>query len=229
MDLTRYVKDILKAELENKEVTAVSESPHTKQVLPEIKDSFKEYLNDIQASFSHSKVDNLQLEDIYIAPDLKDLSNGKNSNKVKVENLDDLTDAIDADGVKYAFLGNDLAGKSANTKYLFLKYFELGLYPVLLKGSDISSNIRPESLQKLVENKISEQYEVAFTLAEIDSSKVIVLIDDFHKATKAKNRYWPALMKNLEGLFQHIIVTGNSLMLIENLNKQDPFKNFKSF
>ena len=126
--------------------------PKRNQVIPEIKDSFKEHLNDIQASFSHSKVDNLQLEDIYIAPDLRDLSNGKNSSKVKVENLDDLTDAIDADGVKYAFLGNDLAGKSANTKYLFIKYFELGLYPALLiKGSDISSNIRPESLQKLVE------------------------------------------------------------------------------
>lgn len=229
MDLTRYVKDILKAEAENDEETAVSESSQTKQVIPEIKNSFKEYLNDIQASFSHSEVDNLQLEDIYIAPDLRDLSNGKNSSKVKVENLDDLTDAIDEDGAKYAFLGNDLAGKSANTKYLFLKYFELGLYPVLLQGSDINSNIRPESLQKLVENKISEQYEIAFTLTEIDSSKVIVLIDDFHKATKAKNRYWPALMKNLESLFHHIIVTGNSLMLIENLNKQDPFNNFKSY
>jgi len=229
MDLQRYVNDILKAEVENNEESTIPEKPSTKHVIPEIKDSFKEYLNDIQASFSHSKVDNLHLEDIYIAPDLRDLSNGKNSSKVKVENLDDLTDAIDVDGTKYAFLGNDLAGKSANTKYLFQKYFELGLYPVLMKGSDISSNIRPESLQKLVESKISEQYEVPFNLSDIDSSKVIVLIDDFHKATKAKNRYWPALMKNLESLFQHIIVTGNSLMLIENLNKQDPFKNFESY
>lgn len=229
MGLQRYVTNLLKTEIQSEEVSVVSERPSTKQVIPEIKDSFKDYLNDIQASFSHSKVDNLQLEDIYIAPDLRDLSNGKNTSKVKVENLSDLTDAIDAEGVKYAFLGNDLAGKSANTKYLFLKYFELGLYPVLLKGSDFGSNIRPESLQKLVETKIAEQYEVPFDLADIDTSKVILLIDDFHKATKAKNRYWPALMKNLESLFQHIIVTGNSLMLIENLNKQDPFKNFNSY
>lgn len=229
MGLQRYVTDLLKTEIQSEEVSAVSERPSTKQVIPEIRDSFKDYLNDIQASFSHSKVDNLQLEDIYIAPDLRDLSNGKNTSKVKVENLSDLTDAIDAEGVKYAFLGNDLAGKSANTKYLFLKYFELGLYPVLLKGSDFGSNIRPESLQKLVETKIAEQYEVPFELADIDTTKVILLIDDFHKATKAKNRYWPALMKNLESLFQHIIVTGNSLMLIENLNKQDPFKNFNSY
>lgn len=229
MDLQNYVTDLLKAEIQNEEVSVVSEGSSAKQVIPEIKDSFKDYLNDIQASFSHSKVDNLQLEDIYIAPDLRDLSNGKNASKVKVENLSDLTDAIDAEGVKYAFLGNDLAGKSANTKYLFLKYFELGLYPVLLKGSDFGSNIRPESLQKTVETKIAEQYQVPFELADIDTTKVILLIDDFHKATKAKNRYWPALMKNLESLFQHIIVTGNSLMLIENLNKQDPFKNFNSY
>ena len=226
MDLNRYVKDVLKAEIQKVEE---DETKPSNQVIPEVKEVFEKYLNDIEASFSHNEVDNLYLEDIYIAPDLRDLNNGKNTSKVHVENLAELTDAIDEDGAKYVFLGNDLAGKSANCKYLFQKYFELGLYPVLLKGSDIGSNIRPETLQNIVEQKISEQYEVPFSLSEIDASKVIVIIDDFHKATKAKNRYWPALMKNLESLFQHIILTGNSLMLIENLNKQDPFKNFKSY
>lgn len=226
MDLTRYVKDIL---IESNKSIEIETPKKQRQVIPEIKESFKEFLNDIEARFAHSKVENLHLEDIFIAPDLKDLNNGKKSSTVKVENIDFLTNAIDVEGTKFAFLGNDLAGKSANCKYLFQKYFGLGLYPVLINGSDIGSNIRLETLQNLIEQKISEQYEVKFNLSEIDKSRVIVIIDDFHKATKSKNRYWPALMKNLEELFHHIIITGNSLMPIENLNKQDAFKNFKLY
>lgn len=226
MDLTRYVKDILKEEIQE---AVISKPEELRQVIPEIKESFKTYLNDLEANFAHSKVDPLRLEDIYIAPDLKGLNNGKKTTTVKVENLDTLTDAIDVEGTKFAFLGNDSAGKSANCKYLFQKYFELGLYPVLISGSDVGSNIRPETLKNLIEEKIAEQYEIPFKLSEIDDTRVIVIIDDFHKATKGKNRYWPALMKNLEELFHHIIVTGNSLMLIENLNKQDAFKYFKVY
>jgi len=226
MDLTRYVKDIL---IESNKVIESTVVSTKRQVIPEIKESFKVFLNDLEANFAHSKVDNLHLDDVYIAPDLRDLNNGKKTNTVKVDNLDTLTDAIDVEGTKFAFLGNDSSGKSANCKYLFKKYFELGLYPVLISGSDVGSNIRPETLQNLIEQKISEQYEIPFKHSEIDDSRVIVIIDDFHKATKGKNRYWPALMKNLEDLYHHIIVTGNSLMPIENLNKQDALKNFKLY
>lgn len=229
MDLTRYVKDFIKEENAEIEVASSIKKQEKRQIIPEIKESFKEFLNDIEARFAHSKVDNLRLEDIYIAPDLKDLNNGKKSATIKVENLEKLTDAIDVDGTKFGFLGNDSAGKSANCKYLFQKYFELGLYPVLINGTDIGSNVRPETLQNIVEQRISEQYEEAFQLSEIDNARVIVIIDDFHKATKSKGKYWSVLMNNLEELFQHIIVTGNSLMPIENLSKQDPFKNFKLY
>jgi len=232
MDLTRYVKDLLKEESQE---TAISKPTEQRQVIPEIKESFKEFLNDIEARFAHSKVDNLRLEDIYIAPDLKDLkylknlNNNKKTTTVKICNLDSITNAIDVEGIKLVFHGNDLSGKSANCKYLFQKYFELGLYPVLISGSDIGSNIRPEILQNLIEHNITKQYEVHFKLSDIDGTRVIVIIDNFHKATKGKSRYWPALMKNLENLFHHIIVTGNSLMSIEGLNEQDAFKNFKLY
>lgn len=226
MDLTRYVKDILKEEIQE---AYIRKPEAQRQVIPEIRESFKIYLNDLEANFAHSKVDPLRLEDIYIAPDLKDLNNGKKTTTVKVENLNILTDSIDVDGAKVALLGDDSAGKSANCKFLFQKYFELGLYPVLIGGSEVGSNIRPETLQNLIEEKIIEQYESPFKLSEIDNTRVILIIDDFHKATKGKNRYWPALMKNLEDLFHHIVVTGNYLMLIENLNKQDAFKNFKVY
>ncbi len=36
-------------------------------------------------------------------------------------------------------------------------------------------------------------------------------------------------MKNIESEFSHIIVTGNTLMPIENLSKRNPFNNFKIY
>ena len=226
MDLTRYVKDVLKEELQE---AIICETTSQKQVIPEIKESFKDYLNDLEANFAHSKVDILRLEDIYIAPDIKELNNGKKTTILKVDNLDILTNSIDIEGSKFAFLGAESSGKSANCKYLFLKYFELGLYPVLINGADFGSNIRPDTLKNLVEVKILEQYEIGFKLSEIDISRVIIIIDDFHKATKGKNRYWHILMKNLEDHFSHIVFTGSIMMPIENFNKQDPFKNFKLY
>ncbi|GAB2777677.1 hypothetical protein GCM10027275_21080 [Rhabdobacter roseus] len=228
MDLVRYVKDALREE--NKIIELVPDAKKNNlHVIPEIKDSFKEFLNSFEAIFAHSKVDKLQLEDIYIPPDLKDLNNGKKSTISKIENLDDLTSAIDVEGIKFVFVGHDLAGKSANCKYLFQKYFELGLYPVLINGTDFGSNIRHEVIQNIINNKISEQYETSFQLSEIDITRVIIIIDDFHKSTKGKNKYWPVLMNNLEKVYSNIIITGNALMIIENLNKQDPFKNFKLY
>jgi hypothetical protein len=230
MDLTRYVKDTLKKSNIDSEATTEAVASVKHQIIPEIKESFQFFLQDLEAIFAHSKVDRLTLEDIYIAPDLKDLNNNKKSDTVKVVNLDDLTNSIDVAGTKLAFIGNDSAGKTANSKYLFLKYFyELGLYPVLFSGSDFGSNVRKETIIKLIEEKISEQYESPFYLSEIDSSKVIIIIDDFHKATKGKNRYWHLLMSNIEELVGNIIVTGSHVMLMENVTKKDPFNNFEIY
>lgn len=223
MHLTGYVKDVLK---ESAKLTSGKSSDSNERVIPEIKFSFQSYLNDIEASFAHSKVDNLKLDDIYIAPDLKDIYNSDKSNSFKVKNLDEITNTTDSENVKFVLLGNDLAGKTANSKYLFGRYFELGFYPILINGLDIGGNIRSEAIQKLIEEKIQEQYEKPFHVDDIERSKAIVIIDDFHKASKGKSKFWPHLMNNIEEVIPNIIVTGNSLMPIENINKEDPFKDF---
>jgi hypothetical protein len=230
MDLTRYVKDLLKKSNENSyenEELKTSILAVKNQIIPEIQKEFLEFLNDLEVIFAHSKLDRLTLDDIYIAPDLKDLKYNKKSDSVKVTNLNDLTNAIDSKGTKLALIGADSAGKTASSKYLFLKYFfELGLYPIFIKGADFGSNIRKDTILKLIEEKIEEQYELKFSLENIDTSKVILIIDDFHKATKGKNKYWPLLMSNIESLVGNVIVTGGQVMLLENVTKKDPFKNF---
>jgi hypothetical protein len=200
-----------------------------KSLVPEINSKFLDYLNDPEVNFSHSKVDKIDLEDIYIPPDLRDITESNKTSGFKIINLEELTSAVEADGIRYLIIGNESAGKTATTKYLFKNYFSYGLLPILLKGSDFNANIRSESIRKVVETTIAEQYQDPFSLDDFDKERFVLIIDDFHKSTKGNNRYWSAFMANLQELFSHIIVTGNTLMPIRNLSKHDPFQNFNTY
>ncbi len=207
----------------------VAETKIAKPLIPEIHPYFFKYLNDTEANFAHSKADIIPLTDIYIAPDLRDMNNPKKGTTYKVVNLDTLTDAIDVEGIKFALIGNESSGKTANCKYLYTKYFNSGLLPVFLNGTDINNNIRSEAIRKIVEEKITEQYETPFAIEDFHIDRFLIIIDDFHKSAKGNNRYWATLIKNIESEFKNIILTGNSLMPIENVTKQDAFRNLEIY
>jgi hypothetical protein len=222
--LTNCVLDLHKSLSTETTVKTNSESAEALQLKPE----FSNFLNDIEAVFAHSIIDTINLEHLYLAPDLKNL-NQKQGKSYSVTNLDDISNAIDVEGFKYILIGNDTSGKTANTKYLFSKYFQLGLTPVLIKGSEINNNIRVDALKKLIENKSEEQYTNRLKIDEDNKNSFVIIIDDFHKTTKGKNKYWTTLTNNLEAICPNIIATGSSLMPLETLNGHDPFKNFDLF
>lgn len=222
--LTNCILDLHKETSKNIEESASPKNIESLQLTPD----FANYLNDIEAVFAHSKLDTINLEHLYLAPYLKDL-NQKHGKSYRVTNLDEVSNAIDVEGFKYVLIGNDTSGKTANTKYLFNKYFQYGLTPILIKGSEISNNIRVDALVKLIKTKSKEQYNVIANIDEQNKSNLVLIIDDFHKVTKGKNKYWTTLITNLENICPNIILTGSSLMPLETLNGHDPFKNFNLY
>jgi len=194
----------------------------------QLSSKFEEYLNDVEVVYAHSKVDVVTLEDVFITPDLRNV-NQRQSKSYSTINLDTISDAIDVDGIKFVLIGDDLAGKTSNCKYLFQKYYLFGLKPVFLKGTDIKSNIGVDTLEKLINNKLSEQYEKYDVIDKTGGREFVLIIDDFQKATKCRHRYWARLIQNLERLCSNIIVSGSPLMPIENLEGKDPFKNFEIY
>lgn len=221
--LTNCVLDLRKSQESNDS----SPQPFDRNIF-QLKHEFEKYLNDVEVVFAHSKVDNVTLEDVYIPPDLRNI-NERQSKAYSTKNLDTISDAIDVDGIKFVLIGNDLAGKTANCKYLFKKYYHFGLRPVLLKGSDFNNNIRTDSLIKLINERLSEQYEKFSEFDLGEGSEFVLIIDDFHKATKGKNRYWARLIQNFDSLCPNIIISGSTLMPIETLEGQDPFKDFNIY
>jgi hypothetical protein len=200
-----------------------------KSLVPEINSNFLNYLDDPAATFSHSQVDTINLQDIYVAPDLKDLNDAKKTTGYKTINLEELTGAIDVDGIRYVIIGNESAGKTTAAKFLFRNYFNYGLLPILVKGNEFNNNIRTDAIRKIVESKIAEQYDEPFYLKDFHNDRFLIIIDDFHKAAKGNNKYWSALMANVQKAFSHVIVTGNTLMPVENVSRRNPFDNFKIF
>lgn len=229
-DLRKHLqKHLLSLIPKQSTIAEILQTKKAKQLIPEIHSNFSRYLDDTEANFAHSKAEIIPLSDIYIAPDLRDMNNSKKSNYYKVINLDTLTDSIDVEGIKFALIGNESSGKTANCKYLFIKYFNSGLLPVLLNGTDINNNIRTEAIRKIVEEKITEQYEISFTIDDFHIERFIIIIDDFHKSAKGNNKYWATLVKNIESGFKNVVLTGNSLMPIENVTKQDAFQNLEIY
>ena len=210
---------INKNTVQNQNTTQIS-------LVPEINSNFLKYLEDPEANFSHSKVDSINLSDIYISPDLRDLNERKKASSYKTINVEDLISALEVQGTKYVLIGDDSAGKTATVKFLFRSYFNYGLIPIIIDGSDINNNIRSEAIVKLAESKIIQQYETPFELKDFHKDRFIIIIDNFHKAAKSNNKYWPVLMKNIESQFINIIVTGDTVMPIENISKKNPFDKF---
>lgn len=102
-ELILSIKAILKKEkeLEKNLITANNRNPIN--FIPEIKKSFLDYLNDMEATFAHPNKDKVYLEDVYISPDLQKLEKNQKSNVNKTIKLSVLNDAIDLDGIKHVF------------------------------------------------------------------------------------------------------------------------------
>lgn len=223
--LTSYFLTLQK--IKNKQNPSSIENSIKKVFNPQLSENHLLYLNDMEATFAHSNVDKVNFDDIYIAPDLQKLEKKKKHNLNKTIKLSSLTDAIDIAGIKYVFLGNELAGKTASCKYTFQKYFNKSLIPVLINGEEIN-NIKIEAIEKIVEKNIAVQYEEPFLLEDINSEKLLLIIDDFHKSAKGLNKYWHTLISNLESKFKNVILAGSPLMTIDK-NYNEPFKDFTMY
>lgn len=195
-----------------------------------LSDEFSQYLNSSGNLFTHSSGLDISLEDIYVPLNLKILDNETKTEKRT--NIEDLTSALDIDGILYNIVGGESSGKTALCKYLFKRYFNQDLFPVLLSGSDINSNIRLDNIIRVVNDKIGKQYSsisISATLEKSNNNRFILIIDDFQKSAKGNDKYWKLLVSNIESLFSNIIIVGDVSLPNDELSAYPPFENFEKF
>lgn len=222
--LTKYLSDKYISKDEN---TTIDNS----QITIQLKQEFEKYLHSIDAYFTHPSGEDLSLDDLYVPQNLKIIS--ENNKNDKRTNIADLTDAIDIDGIHYYIIGGERSGKTAMCKYTFCKYYyNNNLTPILLNGSDLSSNTRKDKILQIITDKYKEQY---CSFASIPSEKAenndgfVVIIDDFQFAAKGNDKYWKLLVSNLESLFTNIIVIGDISISTHDLSANPPFESFDKY
>lgn len=193
-------------------------------------DNFDEYLRSTDNFFTHPSGEELTLDDIFIPQNLRKISNeSKNEKKINLENL---TNAIDVEGIRYNILGADSSGKTALCKYIFKRYFNQNLYPVLLKGDDLNTNVNCTNIIKITTERIKEQYKSIPTNISDDkenNNSFLIIIDDFQKSAKGKETYWKLLVSNIERLFENIVIVGDNSLSTKELSANPPFENFERY
>jgi len=200
-----------------------------------LKNAYTALLNDPGAKFTHSKVDEVFLSDIYVPPYLKNVTMNKESKtklfkfehsdmalaiNLEEEAAEDKSSVNEKQKFHKLILGTESSGKTAILKNFFLKYYEKGLYPVYISVGKIT-DVNSEKLKKIIGKEFKDQYdELESTFEQIDFHKVVILIDDLHKFKNINSKV--ALIRNLTKLFDKILITGNELMLFESYtNKQN--------
>lgn len=179
-------------------------------------DSFSLFLKNTELlSKAHSQKPEVELDDIFIFPDLTKYDDFLNYEK-KVNSEKIISEFYNHS--KILISGEDQSGKTTLCKKLFLELRNNNFVPVYITDSQ---NSFQGSIESLILNAAKEQYN-NLLLSEITPNKIVPIIDDFHYA-KQKEK----LLSQLVGFsFQFIFVDD-----IFNLNLKDEtlLKSFEQF
>lgn len=194
----RWKQDIYQQYSENKIIL----NKKTKRVI-EVSNAFIEEIDriNIPLMFSDKQV---TLSDIYVFPDLETLTS---------KSEDTIDDYIDSEKLLYhnkarncIFEGESQVGKSSLLYMLFLKYYEKGYYPILLKGKDISSDDIDKIVQKAFKSQYTEDPTSYEKFKQINNDLKVLLIDDFHASELNKYARHNAIKISFD-LFSRTLIT----------------------
>ncbi len=120
--------------------------------------SFQKFLDDAGAPFRHPKTESIYFEDLYIMPDVRELSIDpiNYSKQNKIISAQDLL-IIDTD-FRITIIGPESSGKTAFCKKFFKYYYDNNLVPVYIDGSEIK-DVAKTKFHDFLKSKFSQQYD----------------------------------------------------------------------
>ncbi len=155
----------------------------------EIRDEYKEKLEDLGAPFYHPVVDRLRLSDVFIDPLLRHQDNlGEEKTKLGLS-------LIESESIgKLIFYGDDYCGKTSLLHQIIFRALDLGYVPVLVSAKDISSGSVAER-DKLIRNAVRTCYgdNAVDGYFLTPKEKRLLLVDDLDRLLSRADAYIRAL------------------------------------
>ena len=121
---------------------------------------------------------------------------------------------------KIHIVGEDQSGKTTLCKKLFKKIKDLNLLPIFLHDEE---NRFKGPKEALIQKRFKEQYKKISKLNDIDRERIVLIVDDFHKAKKKDK-----LLQYLSNFKYQILVTNDIPILdINNEMKINTYIHYK--
>ncbi|ENH9203838.1 metallophosphoesterase [Vibrio vulnificus] len=207
--------------LENKRKSDIIESGSLYLSGFKVRDSYYEMLVDVGTGFSHPEKDELNIHDIFIYQNVKNIDSNSTAT-IKRESSKDIFSRYPNDNI--ALSGEESTGKTSLLKKLCLDTLSDGKFSVFLDGSEIKRADRFKDSK--IEECIKKQYEdFSFDRLLLNNKDRYIFIDNFNLIRGDENSL-SKLIVTLRKYFTKIILTvSDSYTLNNNKIKGDGILN----
>lgn len=188
-----------------------------------LKKEFIKELNDIKIPLLFGKKE-VALEDVFVYPDIEASTS---SNLDNLESYIDSSRIIESEFANCILDGDSQIGKSSLLSIFYLKLYQEGYSPLLIKGEDI----KDLDLSKIIKRSFQRQYNNGHSeydrYMQSNPKKRILLIDDYNK-TSLNSHSTKSLLEEASIKFGKVIATIDSTYSLLPSMQAD-FQNWKFY
>lgn len=176
------------------------------------------FLLDLGATFTHPQARELTLRDLFVYPDVYDLSLEQETRQMVHSNH--LRQYV-LDKNRLLIIGPERIGKTTLAKTLYMDLQSHGVVPLLLNGDELKNPDENAFLQKM-ERDFKDQYRAALfeKYKQLPKKTKALIIDDFHRTrfnTVASRQFLDVITR----IFGHVILFVNEIFELARLEAGD--------
>lgn len=180
--------------------------------------SFAQFLSEPGTPLNHLRTDRLTLQDIYVFPDLEEIS-GKTADNTLI-NSEHVSEYL-LKNKKSIVFSPVFSGKTSLLKSMYHVYKEKKLVPIWLKGASIRSQ-NPKDFTPIFRESYIEQYGDQYfdEFWQLDPSQRVLLLDDLHETIL--NKAGILSLFNFIGLnFGNVVIATEDALEISQLTETE--------
>jgi hypothetical protein len=184
------------------------------RIVPE----FQRVLDDVGAPLRHPGRQEVTLEDLFVYPELLEITDKPNQRLYKSSTFLVNPEAI---GSGIVIEGDDKSGRSSLLRHLFREHLDKGFYPVMISGKQFNRE-DDAGVRRAIETAVLAEYgaERLEEIMQAPREQRVALIDDFDDSKVRSGAGTSELIKNIQQRFTHVLFTVGSF----EMNQTDPLR-----
>jgi predicted phosphodiesterase len=218
----KYCDDdkIYKSQIEIKEYISYPYFKNINKLGLELKKKFQDFLLDPGAPYRHPNVQTITLDNIYIHPDVKKISNGVGKTKNKFSTS--FGNILSTNKGKINLLvGAEKSGKTSLCRYIFKNKMNNECLPVIINGEKLKK-FDADEIERELSNAYGSQYESPSKdfFIQFNDDKKVIIIDNFHLSPSTIEDKI-LILKNLNSSYDDVFVFVDDSFMFQDILRHD--------